>query len=160
MYESKKTPGKRFGSIFAGHKYDEAHTEDGVHEFGKEPEHEEKESPEFEAGEQEGKVENEAEGEPEQKEEEEHPVVAEHGAAHKVVIHHDHEAKRHTVTSHHKDGHTHTAVHPSAVHAHDEGKRLAGLREGADSGEGRTVTSTHTNSTAEPESDGFSMPSL
>ena len=156
MYKAKD--GKRFGSIFAGHKYDENHTEDGVHEVGKEPEHEAKETPEFESGEQEGKVEKEAEGEPEEKENEEHPVVKEHGPAHKVVVSHDHEGKRHTVTSHHKDGHVHTAVHELPEEAHHEGKRLAGLHEAPEmGGEGETKTSMPSEGV---EEDGFHLPSL
>lgn len=123
MYESKKTPGKRFGSIFAGKKYDENHTEDGMH--SESPEHEEKETPEFEMGEHEGAEETEHQ----EHEGEEHPVVGEHGKAHKVVIHHDHEANRHTVTSHHKDGHSHTSVHDAAHKAHDEARKLAAVPE-------------------------------
>src|SRR5579859_1103006 len=111
MYESKKTPGKKFGSIFAGRKYDEAHTEDGLH--SESPEHEAKETPEFEAG--------------EQHEGEEHPMVAEHGKAHKVVISHDEATGRHVVTSHHKDGHVHSVAHKHAHEAHNEGRKLAGV---------------------------------
>lgn len=50
-------------------------------------------------------------------------VVGEHGAAHKVEISHDHEAQHSTVTSHHEDGHKHTAHfdgedHHAMAHAH------------------------------------------
>jgi hypothetical protein len=119
MYESKKTPGKRFGSIFAGKKYDEDHTEDGMH--SESPMHEAKETPEFEAGEKEGMK----PGEQEEHSEEVHPMVAEHGKAHKIVISHDHKAGRHTVQSHHTDGHVHTNVHDAAHKAHDEARELA-----------------------------------
>jgi hypothetical protein len=144
MYESKKVPGKKFGSIMAGRHFDENHTEDGIHaETGAEtPEHEAAETPEFEAGEQEGKKEKEAEGEV-------HPVVAEHGKAHKTVVSHDHEAGRHTVTSHHKDGHVHTNVHEQAHKAHDEARRLAGVEE-----------ETPEKHTAPAEEDNFQMPEL
>ena len=60
-FESKKTPGKKFGSIFQQKHYDENHSEDGMH--SESPEHEKAETPEFEAGEQEGAVEHKAEGE-------------------------------------------------------------------------------------------------
>src|ERR1035438_804466 len=119
MYESKKTPGKKFGSSFAGKHYDENHSQDGMH--SESPEHEAKETPEFEAGEQEGAKEHEGvemnegkehNGETNERENDEgdeqhetHPVVAEHGPATKVVIHHDEKSGRHTVTSHHADGH-------------------------------------------------------
>lgn len=158
MYESKKTPGKKFGSIFAGKKYDEAHTEDGMH--SESPEHEAKESPEFEAGEQEGAKEHEGE---EQHEGEEHPAVAEHGKASKVIIHHDEEAGRHTVTSHHKDGHVHTNVHEHAHKAHDEARQLAAVppagKEGNEEKDGFGHKSQGQQG-APSEEDGFSMPDL
>jgi len=44
-------------------------------------------------------------------------VVAEHGPASKVVIEHDHDAQHSTVTSHHEDGHVHTAEHDGSDHA-------------------------------------------
>lgn len=159
MYESTKTPGKKFGSIFAGKKYDEAHTEDGLH--SESPEHESKETPEFEAGEQEGTKEKEGS---EEHEGEEHPVVSEHGKAHKVVIHHDHEAGRHTVTSHHKDGHMHTVTHDAAHKAHDEARRLASVPP-AGKGENEEQESPYAQKNkpqagAASEEDGFAMPDL
>jgi hypothetical protein len=106
-----------------GKRYDEQHSEDGMHQLGED--HEKNESPEFEAGEQEGAVENKAEGE--EHDGEEHPAVAEHGPAHKVVISHDEKAGRHTVTSHHKDGHMHTEMHEDGHKAHEAGRKLAGM---------------------------------
>jgi hypothetical protein len=151
MYSSQKTPGKKFGSAFAGRRYDEAHSEDGLHELGKEsPEHEAKETPEFEAGEQEGKQENQHEEEGET-----HPVAAEHGPAHKVVISHDEEANQHTVVSHHKDGHMHKSSHDAAHKAHQEAKRLANVKDEQDMEEKPAE-----HSSEQGESDGFSMPSL
>lgn len=158
MYESKKTPGKRFGSIFAGKKYDEDHTEDGMH--SESPEHEAKETPEFEAGEKEG-------GEPSEQhehEEEQHPVVAEHGKAHKVIIHHDEEAGRHTVTSHHKDGHTHTNVHEHAHKAHEEARQLAAVppagKEENEEKDSPYLSKGKAQQSATSEEDGFAMPDL
>ncbi len=150
MYKAKD--GKRFGSIFAGKHYDENHAEDGLH--SESPEHEAKETPEFEAGEQEGAVEHKAEGEEptEVKEGEEHPVVSEHGKAHKVVISHDENTGRHTVTSHHKDGHVHTAVHEHAHKAHAEGKQLAGVVN--------EKPALEEPAHKQGEEDGFSMPGL
>ncbi len=161
MYESKKTPGKKFGSIFAGKKYDENHSEDGMH--SESPEHEAKETPEFEAGEQEGAKEHETEMHEEQHEGEEHPMVSEHGKAHKVVIHHDEAAGRHTVTSHHKDGHVHTNVHEHAHKAHDEARQLASVpaagKEGNEEEEGFGHKSQGQQG-APSEEDGFAMPDL
>lgn len=159
MYESKKSPGKKFGSIFAGKHYDENHTDDGMH--SESPEHEAKETPEFEAGEHEGVVEDKAKNEGEENDEE-HPVVAEHGKAHKVVIHHDHEAGRHTVTSHHKDGHSHSNVHPTDHEAHKEGRKLAGVPADGQAEEHESPMGQKGKSQAgaSSEEDGFAMPDL
>jgi hypothetical protein len=160
MYESKRTPGKRFGSIFAGKKYDENHSEDGLH--SESPEHEAAETPEFEAGEQEGAKEHEAEMS-EEHEGEDHPVVAEHGKAHKVIIHHDEASGRHTVTSHHKDGHVHTVAHEHAHEAHKEASDLAGVPPAGkeDNEEHMGFGKDHKGQAGAPsEEDGFAMPNL
>jgi hypothetical protein len=156
-FESKKTPGKKFGSIFQQKHYDENHSEDGMH--SESPEHEARETPEFEAGEQEGAVEHKAE----EHEGEEHPEVSEHGSAHKVVISHDEKTGRHTVTSHHKDGHVHTSVHEHAHKAHDEARQLASVPPaGKEEGEEHMgAMKDHKGQEGAPsEEDGFSMPNL
>ena len=165
MYTSKS--GKKFGSIFAGRKHDQDHTPDGMHTEGKpmSEEHEEKETPEFEAGEQEGAKEHEAEGEEqhEGEEHEEHPVVAEHGPAHKVIIHHDEASGRHTVQSHHKDGHVHSSVHEHAHEAHKEASDLAGVPPAVKEGNEEKIGFNHKDQGqqgAPSESDGFAMPNL
>ena len=136
-FESKKTPGKKFGSIFQQKHYDENHTEDGMHSESPEPkpEHEATETPEFEASEHERNTEDAPDDHDHESHEgaeqdalnEEHPMVAEHGKAHKVVISHDEKTGRHTVTSHHKDGHMHSVTHENAAEAHKEGRKLAGV---------------------------------
>ena len=159
MYESKKTPGKKFGSAFAGKKYDENHSEDGMH--SESPMHEAKETPEFVAGEQEGAVEHKAEGE--EQEGEQHPVVAEHGAAHKVTIHHDEKSGRHTVVSHHKDGHMNTEVHEHAHKAHEAARKLAGVPPAGKEENEEKDGFNHDNKGqqgAPSEEDGFAMPNL
>jgi len=162
MYESKKNPGKRFGSAFVGKRYDEAHSEDGLHKLGAEetPEHEAKETPEFEAGEQEGAEEHKPEMEEEGQGEEE-KVASEHGPAHKVVIHHDEKAGRHTVQSHHKDGHVHSKVHAHAHEAHAAANKLAGVP--ADGQAEEKESPFHQGKAqqgASSEEDGFAMPDL
>jgi len=158
MYESKKTPGKKFGSAMVGKRYDEAHSEDGMHQLGEQsPEHEAKETPEFEAGEQEGAVESKAENEGEEQHGEEHPAVADHGPAHKVVISHDEKAGRHTVTSHHKDGHMHTEMHEDGHKAHEAGRKLAGMH--APEVDESEKPAQHA-APAAAEEDGFQMPGL
>lgn len=70
-----------------------------------------------------------------------HEVVAQHGAAHKIEIKHDHAAGKHSVTSHHEGGHVHNSEHGTAEEAHDEAKGAAGIGdeepepEGQESGE-------------------------
>jgi len=155
-FESKKTPGKKFGSVFQQKHYDENHSEDGMH--SESPEHEKSETPEFEAGEHEGAEEHE-----EQHDGEQHPVVAEHGAAHKVIIHHDEAAGRHTVTSHHKDGHVHTVAHEHAHKAHDEARELANVPPAGKEGNEEKIGFGHKDQGqqgAPSESDGFAMPNL
>jgi len=145
MYTSKT--GKKFGSSMVGKKYDEMHSEDGMHKLGEE--HEAKETPEFEAGEQEGAE------EPTEHEGEQHPVVTEHGPAHKIIVHHDEASGRHTVTSHHKDGHMHTEMHEDGHKAHHAGKRLAGIHDASE----EEKPAQHA-APAAAEEDGFQMPGL
>ncbi len=57
-----------------------------------------------------------------------HEVVAKHGPAHHIVVHHDHEGGVHTKTSHHgMDGHHHHSEHGSAQEAHDHAMQAAGI---------------------------------
>jgi len=59
-------------------------------------------------------------------------VVAEHGPAHTVAVHHDHENGKHKVISHHKDGHMHESEHATAAEAHEHASKL-GASEGGNS---------------------------
>jgi hypothetical protein len=173
MYTSKT--GKKFGSSFAGKHYDENHSEDGMHSEA--PEHEKSETPEFEAGEQEGAKEgvemnegkehngetNERVGDEGDEQHETHPVVAEHGPATKVVIHHDEKSGRHTVTSHHADGHVHMNVHEHAHKAHSEARELANVPPAGKEENEEKDGFNHKEQGqqgAPSESDGFAMPNL
>lgn len=162
MYTSKS--GKKFGSIFAGRRHDQDHTEDGMHSEGGVPEHESKEAPEFEAAEKEGAGEHDHESHEGAEQEalnEEHPVVAEHGPAHKIVISHDEKSGRHTVTSHHKDGHTHSVAHENAQKAHAEGSKLAGVpADGQNEEHDSPYHQGKGQAGASSEEDGFAMPDL
>lgn len=115
MYQAKD--GKKFGSKFAGRKYDSVHGGDEKMD----EKHEEAEKPEFEMGEKEGAEEG-------KDEKEMHPVVAEHGKAHKVHIHHDHLRSKHHVTTMHEDGHVNESDHETPEEAHSEGMKLAGVQ--------------------------------
>ena len=108
MFESKS--GKKFMNAFKAKRHSEAH---GVNTpKGAEHEVESKQDMSVEA--------------PKPSE-----VVAEHGKAHKVTVSHDHESSKHSVESHHEDGHVHKSDHESAEEAHDHAKQLAGVTEGS-----------------------------
>jgi len=146
---------KKFGSAYVGKRYDENHKEAATEEPVDEKDTKKKL----------GKVLSDKSGElaeemgekqdNPQEEEQEHPVVAQHGKAKSVHINHDHAANRHHVTSVHEDGHTNESDHESAEDAHGEGRKLAGLSAGPEAeseptpGEGGGM-----------EEDGFDMPSL
>ena len=90
-----------------------------------------------------------------------HPVVQEHGPAHTVTIHHDEDAGRHTVVSHHKTGHMHTAVHEDAGKAHEEGKKLAGVpADGQAKDHDSPYHQGKDQAGASSENDSFVMPDL
>lgn len=133
MFESKKTPGKKFGSAFAGRSYDERHQGGesepaGVEDSAKEEQNE---------GAQEAAAE----------------VVKQHGKATSVHVTHDHKNKKHHVTSTHEDGHVNHSDHESAAQAHEEGGALAG----------EDVKKEHPEEAqqgAQSETDGFQMPDL
>lgn len=168
MFKSKD--GKKFGSIFAQRHYDANHSEDGMHsEGGKETNaHEEAETPEFEAGEREGMnkdFEDKESGMHDEMHggEEEHPAVKEHGKAHKVVVTHDEKAGRHTVQSHHSDGHVHTNVHEHAHKAHDEARELAAVPPAGKEGNEEKDSPFHKGKQqagASSEEDGFMAPDI
>ncbi len=143
--------GKKFGSSFAGKRYDDAHSEDGMHKLDMEPE-EEKESPKME--EEENK-----QGEEKENEGDEHPVVAEHGKAHTVHIKH-HEGGKSHVMSHHPDGHTHMSEHADMAEAHEEGMKLAGAQHGQQKEEKSPYMQGKDQQGASSEEDGFAMPDL
>lgn len=138
MFESKKTPGKKFGSAFAGRSYDERHQ-------GGEAE-----------GPQHGMAVDRAKAAVEPKEGESEgaeQVVAQHGPATSVHSTHDHKAKKHHVTSVHEDGHVHDSDHETAEEAHEEGGKLASVspKKSGEAGDQQGAMS---------EEDGFQMPDL
>lgn len=144
MFESKN--GKKYGSAYVAKRHDAAHAEKD-----QSSKHESAETKSFEAGEQEGSQEGE-----------DNAVVAEHGKALKVTIHHDHEGNKHHVTSQHADGHVHESDHQTAEEAHEEGGRLAQIshispEETVDQEPKPEDMNVHKST---HEADGFEMPSL
>jgi hypothetical protein len=144
MYTTKD--GKKKGSAYVGKRYDEMHGKDAVSDAKESTQHEAAETPEFEAGEQEGMKEKEGNTEM-------HPMVAQHGKAVHVEMHHDHANGKHSVKSTHEDGHVNMSDHQSPEEAHEEGGKLAGV----------AVSREHPEDAqqgAHSESDGFEMPPL
>jgi len=148
MYESTTKPGKKFGNIYQGRKFDEMHGKgDNAVKSAVSDVHESNESPEFEAGEQEGAKEG---GDV-------HPVVAQHGPATEVHHLHDHANNKHHVHSKHADGHEEHSDHESTQEAHEQGGKLAGVSvkdENEAKGEEDRQQGAHS------EEDNFMMPPL
>lgn len=136
MYESKHSPGKKFGNAFQGKHYDEMHAP-----AEKEP-----------SGKMESAIEDNKETE-KQEGMEGHPVVAAHGKATEVHIHHDHAAGKHHVHSKHEDGHNNLSEHESPEEAHEEGGKLSGVDVKKENPE-------EAQQGAQSEEDGFEMPDL
>lgn len=169
MFTTKS--GKKFGSSFAGKRYDEAHSEDGMHQLGEPHEKQDKEgegnkSFEVEKPEEdkaESRMDEDSEGKnpdaDEKDDNDTHPVVAEHGAAHTVHIKHHENGKSH-VMSHHSDGHTHMSEHEDAAEAHEEGKKLAGHAGFNDKEKKSPYMQGKDQQGASSEEDGFAMPDL
>ena len=156
MFQAKD--GKKFGSSFAGKNYDEKHSPDGMHRMG-----EEKESPAEDQGENETPETNQQDEQRPDEESEDtvHPMVSEHGKAHRVQISHDEGSKRHTVQSHHKDGHVHMSVHDEAGKAHEEGRQLAGVpADGQAKDHDSPYHQGKDQAGASSENDSFVMPDL
>ena len=167
MFESKKTPGKKFGSSFAGKRYDQDHSSDGMHKMGEEETKEPRVQNEHETPEEdkaESRTDEEGEGTnpdaDEQGEADMHPVVAEHGKAHTVHIKH-HEGGKSHVMSHHPDGHTNMSEHEKPEDAHMEGRKLAGVpADGQALEHDSPYHQGKAQAGASSEEDGFEMPDL
>jgi hypothetical protein len=115
MFQSKS--GQKFGSAYVAKRHDDEADKKAQSVLGGDSAaHEAAETPEFEKGEQEG-----AKEAPEQ-------VVAEHGPATNVTVHHDHKNNKHHVVSRHASGHMHTSDHASAQEAHDTASTLGGAQ--------------------------------
>jgi len=172
MYKAKD--GKKFGSGFAGKRYDENHSSDGMHKMGGE----EKESPDVSEETKEPRTQNEQETPEEDNAEsrtdengenkdsdadgqgEAEQVVAEHGPAHHVHISH-HEGGKSHVMSHHSTGFTHISEHESPEEAHETGRKLAGVpADGQAKDHDSPYHQGKDQAGASSEEDGFSMPDL
>jgi|SRR5579885_1062360 hypothetical protein len=147
---------KTFGSRFRQKKYDQHHPAEEEGSMKKmAPDHEKQESPEFEAGEQEGQVEGSDEM---NQNEAPQSVVGAHGKATSVHVAHDHGANQHHVTSTHADGHVHKSSHASSKDAHQAAGMLGGAEENP--AEQNPEDAMLGGEPEGPESDGFRMPRL
>jgi len=153
-----KDKAKKFGSAFRAKKYDQHHPaeesgEKAAPKLAKmsDDTHEANETPEFEAGEQEGAQEDQQQ----QQSPQENPtdVVKMHGKAVHVHTSHDHAANKHHVHSVHPDGHVHDSDHASAQDATQTAKELGGGNE-------QPMEAENGGGMEEPEPDGFRMPRL
>jgi len=130
MFTSKNGM-KKAGSKFVTDRYDREHE-------GEEQEHAEKPADHKalsrtnsfgESNKSQPSAENGQEHENEEGKESPEQVVAEHGPATTIHIHHDHVAGKHHVTSTHEDGHVHESDHATAAEAHEHAKKLGGGEE-------------------------------
>jgi hypothetical protein len=120
MYESTRTPGKKFGSSMVGKRYDS-------YSAGDQPEVEstpkEHGSDQVNSNDSSDKMKNvHAE---DAHVETPSATLAAHGPAHTIHYGHDHENNVHTVHSEHEDGHTTESSHSSTADAYGHGKALA-----------------------------------
>jgi hypothetical protein len=102
MYESKREPGKKFGSSFVGKRFDS-----------------------YAATPQPGETNENEHAEPQERGASAADVAKAHGPANTVHYVHDHEGNKHVVTSMHDDGYAHRAEHTSAADAYGDGQALA-----------------------------------
>lgn len=110
---AKNAEGKHFSSKFKMNRHAKAHAKDAMPQM-----HNDNEDTQNENGPDEGDI---------------NDVVAQHGPAQEINIHHDHEAGKHKVTSSH-DGHTHESEHGTAEEAHEHAKVAAGIAPTEDMG--------------------------
>lgn len=148
MYESKREPGKKFGSAFVGRRFDS-------YADGEQPEAE-AESKDHGKDEVNSFDKSESEGGDKHTIHEEHPepseLVEAHGPAHQIHYEHNSDTGTSKLVSHHEDGTTHESNHSSAAEAFEQGGKFANTdvkrREHPD------------QQGAQSEEDNFEMPDL
>lgn len=126
MYESKTTPGKKFGSSFAGRKFDSYHAgeQPKVSADPATPRKEDAEPKDASVPKTEAAVHSDAPTNPQE-------TVQAHGPAHEVSYTHNHATGEHTVSTEHPDGFKYQKVHSSTSDAFGDGKALA-FEQGGD----------------------------
>jgi hypothetical protein len=132
MYESKREPGRKFGSAWRGARFDS-----------------------YAAG-----VQPEAEATPQEKGSSSADVAKSHSPVTNVNFVHDHAGNKHKVTYTHEDGNTHETEHGSAKEAHDSAAQLALEAGGEDQATDVKKREHPDQQGAESEERGYEMPPL
>jgi hypothetical protein len=173
MYESKKTPGKKFGSSFVGKRYDDNTQGDSNSDPKESKAPIGMAKPAAGAADKETSRTNDqgeakfsaahAEAEPNNVKASPEgvdagAVAAEHGPASHVTIHHDHKGGKHMVVSRHPSGHMHTSEHGSAPDAHKAAAQLGG--EANTENEGSAANEEQMGGGDMFGNDGFKVPHL
>jgi hypothetical protein len=159
MYESKREPGKKFGSIYAGRKFDS-------YDAGKQPgeENENEHSTPKEHGKDKVNTSG-ADKTPHDKRnvsasvEDPSATVQAHGAAHTTHITHSEDGS-HRVNSEHSDGYHGESEHSSADEAHNHAEQLSLEAGGTEQASNVKRRAHYPQQGAESESRNFEMPDL
>jgi len=132
MYESKREPGRKFGSAWRGAKFDS-------YSAGAQPK---------------------VESTPKEEGSSEADVAKAKSPATSFHFVHDHAGNKHTVTSTHEDGTSNVVEHGSAKEAHDSAAQLALEAGGEDQARDVKKEDHPDQQGAKSEEDGFEMPDL
>jgi hypothetical protein len=159
-YESKREPGRKFGSSYVGKRFD---SYSGGAQPGETNENEHAE-PQHHT---EGKVNEPNTGDvtknvhaEDASVETPEAIVASHGKAHTVHYSHDHDNGIHTVSSEHEDGTTHESTHGSTAEAYAHGGPLS-YEAGGEAQNVDVKRMDHKpQQSAKSEEDNFEMPDL
>lgn len=157
MYESKREPGKKFGSSYVGKRFDSysagaqpGETNENEHAEPKRPRELDAEPKDASVPKNEH-VEDASVDTPES-------IVQSHGPAHTVHI--EHSDVDHKVTSKHDDGFEHVMSHGSAREAHDSASKLALEAGGEDQNRDVKQMDHKPQQSAKSEEENWEMPDL
>jgi hypothetical protein len=159
MYESKREPGKKFGSIYAGRRFD---SYDAGKQPGEENDNEHSNSKDHTGDKVNTSGPDKTPHDPSSESASmstPSETVASHGPAHTTHVTH-HEDGTHIVSSEHPDGTTHESTHGSAGEAHSHAEQLS-LEEGGTEQASNVKRRAHyPQQGAESEDRNFEMPDL
>jgi len=157
MYESKREPGRKFGSAWRGARFDSYSAGEQPGETNENEHAEPKRPRELDVEPKDASVPKNEHAEdasvstPES-------IVQSHGPAHTVHI--EHSDTDHKVTSKHDDGFEHTMSHGSSREAHDSASKLALEAGGVDQNRDVKKTDHPPQQGAKSEQENWEMPDL